>query len=179
MIDRDIDLGQYLPPFLLKFRELQALFHAEEPEFQTVMAESNRAMNNLFVDTADEEGVARREAIIGIKPASEDTLDDRKQTIISESYDNIPFTYRALVQRLKMAQGNDDVRVVYDDVDPYLLHISTFATTQAQKDRTDRIIETMIPANMSYSTANAVMCEGTVTLHYGIGLSYTDLYRHT
>ena len=75
---RTIDLKEYLPDVLKDVQEMRAIMEAETPEVQAIWDACEDCMNDQFISEATENGVARREKMLGITPFATDTLDDRK-----------------------------------------------------------------------------------------------------
>ena len=74
---RAIDLKEYLPDVLKDVQEMRAIMEAETPEVQAIWDACENCMNDQFISEATENGVARREKMLGITPFATDTLDDR------------------------------------------------------------------------------------------------------
>ena len=70
---RTIDLKEYLPDVLKDVQEMRAIMEAETPEVQAIWDACEDCMNDQFISEATENGVARREKILGITPFATDT----------------------------------------------------------------------------------------------------------
>ena len=73
-----VNIIKYWIKELRKIREFQELAKTEDLEFLRLYGETDRALKNLFIETADEYGVKRLEKIAGIYPEAEDTLEQGK-----------------------------------------------------------------------------------------------------
>ena len=89
---RTIDLLGYLPDVLKDTKEMQAIMAAEMPEIQALWQACEDVLNDQFIVEATENGVARREKMLGISPFATDTLDDRKFRILSRYNEQLPYT---------------------------------------------------------------------------------------
>ena len=58
---REIDLMEYLPMYMRKYREVGAALEAQEPEFVLAWKAAERTLYNEFIETADEAGISRFE----------------------------------------------------------------------------------------------------------------------
>ena len=67
---RTIDLKEYLPDVLKDVQEMRAIMEAETPEVQAIWDACEDCMNDQFISEATENGVARREKMLGITPLS-------------------------------------------------------------------------------------------------------------
>lgn len=170
---RTVDLWQYLPPFLKDFKELKDLLSAEQPEFQTLAGELDALRDDFFIETASEKAIGRYEKFLKIRPEINETLESRRANVLSRWYDGLPYTVRALKKRISVLQGNDNVNISFDDNDPFHILIETNMEQPGQVDNLIYILETMLPANLYYSSQN--MIRGTVNLALGgaIGSSMT------
>ena len=102
---RTIDLKEYLPDVLKDVQEMRAIMEAETPEVQAIWDACEDCMNDQFISEATENGVARREKMLGITPFATDTLDDRKLRLLSRYNENIPYTRKSLAALLESLCG--------------------------------------------------------------------------
>ena len=176
MVERTVDLWEHLPSFLKKFRELDKLLEAEKPEFQLLVHNGLKLLNNLFILTADEDGLERFEKILKIYPSADDTVETRRKTVMVQWYTKDVYTLKTLRNRIEMLQGNDNVQIVWDDEDNFLLHITTRLDYKGQVDTLAWILECMLPAEVAYDSFNRIEFEDSVTLFYGVGLVGTGYF---
>ena len=94
---RDVDLVSYLPPFLQEYKEINATLTAENPEFSLIWSAKEQILYNCFIATADANGIARYEKILGIYPSPEDTLESRRSRVQVQRTNLIPYTLRSLI----------------------------------------------------------------------------------
>lgn len=134
----------FLPEFLRDFRELREIVVAEEPEFDMLVGYLESALNSMFIETADEMGLGKYEKLLNITPVSTD-IEERRANVMAQWFSNMPFTIRALKERLSMIQGNTNVDAW---VTNYLLHVKTELSTKEQISNARIIIDSMIPANL-------------------------------
>ena len=170
-MSRTVDPWQYVPPFLKEFKELDTLFSAERPEFQTLANELDELEGDFFISSASEKAIVRYEKLMGIRPNASDSLETRRSNALARWYDALPFTIRALKKRLALIQGNDDVDVVIDENNPYHITVYTHMEVDGQIDNLYYILDTMLPANITYSSQNIVGGTVRIGLIYGVGAS--------
>lgn len=151
---RDIDIRNYVPPFLLEYGEFNELYKAENPEFKILDAALDRMADNQFVDSADEAGVSRYEGILKLKNASQYTLEERKLRINAKITDDIPYTWNVLKERLDRLCGAGKYRLELKEKIRTLV-IGTHLSYQAQSEELEKIIKIMRPANMAYVITNS------------------------
>lgn len=78
-------LIEYLPPVISRMKEMQAIMSAEQPEFDLLEKEIDQILANMFILLADETGIARFEAVLGITPGATEQLEDRRLSVLSRA----------------------------------------------------------------------------------------------
>lgn len=158
----------FLPEFLRDFRELREIIVAEEPEFDMLVEYLGSALNSMFIETADEMGLKKYEKLLSITPASTD-IEERRANVMALWFSNMPFTVRALKERLSMIQGNTNVDAW---VTNYLLHIKTELSTKEQISNARIIIDSMIPANLGLQFDYETVVQNVIAW-YGVAALYS------
>ena len=154
---RRIDLWQYLPPYLKRYRELRALLAAEEPEFQGYAEAIGHGMDDLFILTAGESAIRRYEKIAGIHPLPGESLEERRNRVLSVWYTLTPYNLATLLRAMALLQGDDDVAVVFDtDEDPYFVVVETRMSRLGQLLALRRLLMEMTPANLVFDMKSRV-----------------------
>lgn len=115
----DRKLINYLPPVLRTVFEFMQITDAQQPEFERAWEALNFVMDNQFIDTATEEGVAAWEKELNITPFNTDTLDQRKQRIKTAWTYGVVYTYYWLVNWIKNSCGENNPPPTIRD---YVLH---------------------------------------------------------
>lgn len=111
----DRNLIDYLPPVLRSVREFIAVTDAQQPEIEQAWAALDLVMDNQFLESATEEGVAMWEKELAIMPLQTDTLEQRKQRIKAAWTYGVVYTYRWLIGWLQAACGANNPAPVLDD----------------------------------------------------------------
>lgn len=173
MIERTVDLWQYLPEFLKQFRELDGLFEAERPQFQALEHNRQSLLDNLFIETATNEGLKRFESILGLTPSAGETLEVRRSNVLTNWFSNKVYTMKTLLTILQVLQGNNNVQLTWDSVDPFLLHVVTRLEKRGQVDKVYEILEKMLPMNVDYDSDNFIEVNQTIPLYTAVGLTGT------
>lgn len=106
MLDRK--LIDYLPPVLQSVMEFAAITGAQQPEIEAAWDALNLVMDNQFIDTATDAGIAVWEKELGIVPLATDTLEDRKQRLKTAWTYGVVYTYNWLVNWLKTSCGENN-----------------------------------------------------------------------
>ena len=102
----DRKLIDYLPPVLQAVLEYVQITATQQPEFELAWDALNFVMDNQFIDTATEEGVAVWEKELNIVPLNTETLEERKQRIKTAWTYGVVYTYNWLVNWLKTSCGD-------------------------------------------------------------------------
>ena len=146
-----IDMAQYWPPYLQNKQEMLALAHAVKVELQKFQNEVDRVYKNQYVMTADEEGLARFEALpnINIKPRNDATLEDRRMAILAKMQTRLPYTKRMLNQLLKALLGEGMYTLTISTKD-YLVTVIVELKRKNQIQAVADLLRRVIPVNMDY-----------------------------
>lgn len=151
----DVNLVEYLPPFLREYRELKAVMNAENPEFLAVYSAADRVLKNEFIETADEYGISRFEKMLNILPSKEDTLDSRRSRVQARWFTELPYTMRAFLEKLSGLSEYGNI-TVSTDFDHYMVRIDTDFELYGQTDEIERLVELMLPCNISADLKNTM-----------------------
>ena len=171
---RDVDLNAYLPPIMQRYKEPMAALEAENPEFELVWDAVNRTLQNRFIETADEYGISRFEAMLGLFPEAEDTLESRRSRVRSAWFNRLPYTIRVLAQRLKVMCGDGGFILSNDFTEGYSLSITTNLEMYGQVEELDRLLKRMTPCNVVFDVENQVLCKASGTGLFGGGMVFCD-----
>lgn len=151
----NVNLAEYLPPFLREYKEIKAITEAENPEFARLYAEAEKVLRNEFIDTADEEGMARFEKLLGILPSKDDTLESRRARVYSRWFTELPYTLKMFVGRLAQMSGGTEFSVT-EDYEHYRVRVETCFELFGQVDELERLVELMFPCNIIADVKNTI-----------------------
>lgn len=147
---RTIDLTRYLPDVLKDIKEMRAIMEAETPEIRAIWAACEDCMNDQFIAEATENGVARREKILGITPYTTDTLDDRKFRLLAKYNEDTPYTRNRLKNMLTSLCGSDGYYVTFL-TNSFTVNVKVALAVKKQKDVIEELLERVLPYNMVFS----------------------------
>ena len=171
---REINLINYLPPFLQGYRELQAIMTAENPEFQAVSDEGQVVLDNTFIMYSDENGIARFEKMLGIYPLPTDTLESRQSRVLTRWNDVVPYTLKAFISKIAALQGNDNIQITFFG-DQYKLQVVTHLEKHGQQDDLNYLFKTVLPCNLVVESINILDAQSNVVIGIGGGMTYTGV----
>ena len=164
--NRTIDLTEYVPDVLKDVREMRAIMEAETPEVQALWDACEDCMNDQFLSEATENGIARREKMLGMSPFATDTLDDRRLRLLSRYNENIPYTRRSLGALLESLCGGRGY-VLSILTGTFTVKVQVALSAKKQVDTVREMLERILPYNMVF----------TVTLLYNTWAKAKQNYR--
>lgn len=174
---RQVDLIQYLPLFIAKYKEIQHIMNAENPEFQFTADEGERIKDNQFIVSCDFSGIARFERLLKITPSSEDTLESRISRVLIRWNDVAPYTWKVFLQKMDSLCGTDFE--VYADWGNYLLEVITHLDLFGQVNELEHILDFMMPANIQVISKNNLNYKISGNAFVGVGIAFCDLFDLT
>lgn len=147
---RTIDLTEYLPEVLKDVREMRAIMEAETPEVQAIWQACEDCMNDQFLSEATQNGIARREKMLGILPSSGDTLEDRRLRLKSWYAQNIPYTRRGLSSLLESlcGAGGYTLSII---TSTHTVRVKVDLVVKKQKEIIEDLLERVLPLEMAFT----------------------------
>ena len=135
------------PPIMQEIKEFQKIAEIEETFFRRLQQEIQNIVDDQFIQTATEKGIARRERMLKISPFADDTLETRRFRVQGMWNDKLPYTYRVLLERLNSLCGPDGY-VIELNAGEYSMCIKIELTKKRMFDEVVRIARQMVPANI-------------------------------
>lgn len=169
--ERPVDLLGYLPQYLQEYVEMYHLITAENPEFKFVANNCKKVLNNTFILYCDKDGIQRFEKILNIVGSDDETLEFRQSRVMINWNDSVPYTLKALTNKLITMQGNNDIQIVLDG---YKISIITHMDNAGQSDSLWGLFNTMIPCNMEITHKNLVRCNSDGIIFIAAGTNYAQ-----
>lgn len=149
-VGRDIDLKVYLPDVLKDVEELKAIIAAEDPEIEAIWQACEDSMNDQFISEATENGIARREKMLGITPFATDTLDDRRFRLLTRYNENVPYTRKSLENLLASLCGVTGYQLTIVTAS-FSVSVKVNLAVKKQEDSIKELLERILPYNMVYT----------------------------
>lgn len=140
-------IRDYWPEFLQKIKEFSLLADVEDEELDKIKQAIDEILNDQFIETATERGIARREAILGIVPYGDDTLETRRFRVAGKWMNRLPYTMRMLQERLDALLGVGHYEIELHK-EPYILCVKIELIAKRQFDATQKMLREIIPANL-------------------------------
>lgn len=76
-------MNDYYPQVIQSIVDYQAIIDAEYPEIEALAEGRDRVLNDAYLLTMGEERITEWEAVLGIKPLADSSIEDRRETIIA------------------------------------------------------------------------------------------------
>lgn len=163
---RQVDLISHLPQFEQEYRELKQIMIGETPEIQVIEDETEIVKNNQFIVSCDLVGIKRFESLLKITPNPDDTLEARISRVLTRWNGSIPYTYRALVDKLNLMCGDGNYTIV-PNFDAYELEVFVSLYLSGQVEELDYLLSYMLPANIHVTSHNLLYREAVGAVFLG------------
>ncbi len=139
-------LIDYLPEFLRDVEENKAILTlAEQPEVKMTWDALKNVMNDQFVIDATENGISRWEKMLKIIPKNEETLEERKFTILTRINEQLPFTMTTLKSQLNSLCGVNNSEV---SLNGFTLLVKVALSAKNSFNDVTSLLKRIVPANM-------------------------------
>ena len=139
-------LMRKLPGWFKPVIEYDAIEWAHSVPVSTFSADADTIQHNFFVQTADEETIKRIERMLGISAQPSDTLEYRRQRILTATQQTSPFTEWHLRDRLTELFGDDYTLTVYSE--NCTITIYTSSARYGAVELLDELIAATVPAHL-------------------------------
>lgn len=146
-MSRKVVLSNYWLPLLRELHEFKEIAKAEEPELIALLEAVDKTRDNMFIQTADEDGVSRFEKILSIYPSAEDSLETRRFRVQTKWNDQLPYTERELHNRLTSLCGEDGyvLTISYND---YTVDVAVALSNKDALPLVRELLTQIVPCNM-------------------------------
>ena len=141
----DRKLIDYLPEVIAEVKDYQELMKTEQIEIENLWQKAHQALDNQFIESTDENGIARYELMLNISPKETDELELRQFRVLSRYNEQLPYTYVKMLEQLKAICGDQGVKA---DLNGLSLAVKVELTAKGKVDEVKDLLERMIPANV-------------------------------
>lgn len=148
-----IRLESLLPDYYDDVIDMHQLAIAEQPQLDNLHASVMQAESNLFVATADGDGLGIFEDMLGIVVASGSTLESRRKVVFARLLNRKPYTMTYLRAVLSTLGGPATVKL---EADKYQLDVDVSLDQPNQTDELDNILTTIVPVNLTIQARNTI-----------------------
>lgn len=138
---------EYWPEQLKEIEEFKEIDSVENPEINLIWESISDLMDDQFIQTATEKGIARREKMLKIIPFADDSIEDRRFRVLSRWNDKLPYTYRVLLNKLNQLCGENGYTIALNN-NEYTLNIKIELTKKRMFDEVNIMARRIAPANL-------------------------------
>lgn len=139
----------YYPEIMKEIREFKTLAQAEDSALEIIYSELEDIMDNQFVHTAKDYGIARLEKIISLRPKYTETLESRKLKVLTKYNENKPYTIRKIKELLNTICGNGGYFLELNNGE-FLLKVTVELKSKENLDSVEEMLERVVPMNMIF-----------------------------
>ncbi len=152
-MNKNVDLIQHLPLFVAEYKEIQQIMKTENPEFNLLETEAETIQNNQYIITCDENGIGRFERLLNIVPLPDDTLNSRISRCLMRWNETVPYTLKALKNRLDLMCGEGNYQLI-PHFNDYSLELIVSLSLSGQAEELDNMLSYILPANIAVISRN-------------------------
>lgn len=144
---REVDILSYFPSVLHEIREIIEIANIENPSLESVWQAIEDALNNQFILTANEEGLARYEKMLGIKVPGTDSDETRRFRVLTRYNEQAPYTYKVVRMLLDSLLGEGRYDFIRDTSNKTIT-VKLELTVKGQFDAVVAMLERVTPQNI-------------------------------
>ena len=158
-------LIDYLPQVLKEIYEFKVLFDAEDKELAELKASLDDIFKEMFVYTAENEGLKRLENILNLTVSADDDIDFRRFQILTK----LNGSERNLIKKIQIIVGNDfDIDYYWSE---YRLSVKLPLKDKKYLDAVKQMLDETVPLNLIIDAVLKYNTYGTIKtkkLTYGV-----------
>ena len=165
LLEHKADIIKYLPFFMQEYLEMQEITKTEDIEFNWLIESLIKMLDNQFITTCDEDGIARFEQLLQIIPYSNDSLEQRINRVLVLWNNKVPYTMKTLKQMLETLCGSNGYQVILNN-NAYELLINTYFNDTNTLKALNDMLNRVVPANLTINNQSYVTEELFSTFNY-------------
>ncbi|MDE6052163.1 MAG: YmfQ family protein [Lachnospiraceae bacterium] len=189
---------EYYPQIIRQIKEIQQIARAEDIEFSKLRRRMAETIGNMFIFTANEEGIGRFEKMLGITTDTKQKLDDRRLYLLSvlnrqkmslselekllKTYADVELIIDPDAGRLwtKVGDNVSNLKLIYNILDGFMplnisMEFSSEISAILQFLETHKALEMETSIRIRGNVKNAWFLDGSVKLD-GSRLLNVELY---
>lgn len=140
-------LLNYLPKFMANIEEIRAIMNSCEENITDINTKLQEILENFFIKDANLYAIERYENIVGIIPNLVDSLDTRKDKIISKYNETLPFTLEKLILMLNNICGENNYKL-WMEYDKFILNFRLALNKKELKESVNIFLDRIVPVNI-------------------------------
>lgn len=146
-----------IPPHLEaipEFSEIDRVSDIKMLEFEQAVEDLE---DDILISTSTEEGIARREKILGITPLDTQSLQLRRDNVMLAWFDVFPYTRLDLQRRLDLLCGEGNSTAVYD-AENQSMEVRILLVTKERKSAIEEMLERIAPLMIIFNVEILYHC---------------------
>ena len=149
-------LQEYLPPFMTEFREMNTLLETENPEIDAIKGHADALIDDLFIETASVEAIARYEKITGVRPVPGDSLKTRRLRLLLAAGRVERFTIARLIDTAARLGEVVEVQLL----DGFRIALDYISADPENIEILQKEFRASLPAHLEIIVRNVISFEG-------------------
>lgn len=162
------------PEAVTNIEDVRLAIEAGDKVGTMLEAEIDELDRNLSVGTAEESGIARREAMLGIKPLDTAKLEDRRMEVLIKWFDLPIYTETTLRKKLDGAMGEGQYELKID-LDKKSVECKIMTVSHQVWRIVREMLDKMVP--LDYAILASLWRESAQTTYSGAAISQRKLYN--
>lgn len=142
-----MNIRDYWIDELKEVKEFDLIGKIEDEELLSIKQALKDMIDNQFISSSMESGIARREKILGIVPFKDDSPETRRFRITSMWNAQPPYTYESIIKRLNKLCGESGYEIELNHGE-YTLTIKVELTQKRMLDEVKKTTRLITPANI-------------------------------
>lgn len=173
---KEVDILSYWMPVLRNLKEFKEIAKVEEAELRRILEAVEQTLANMFIETANEEGIKRFEKMLNIIPSAEEDISTRRFRVLSKWNNKEIYTDNTLEELLASFCGEGNYKIVrkYNE---YIINIVTNLSIRDAFEAVAEMLRDLLPCNMILELSNQIHIKGYATAYVGGVVSTTLCYE--
>lgn len=138
-------LLDYLPLVFKGIKEFKEICKSEDIELEKIKKIIENEIDNQFIITSDLQGIKRFEKMLNIIPLDNESLEERRFKVLTRWNNEIPYTFKVLVNKLNAICGVDGYKIKIKDLTVTVL---IELVNKNQFEEVKRLLIQLCPANL-------------------------------
>lgn len=148
-----------LPAVYRAVKDMYAYARSLNDELLTSKTYMERIRDNFFIQICDTQTIAYWEALLGITPRADETIEMRRSDVLDHLNNSSPTTEPYVRRRIERLFPDNEYHLWFDEEDPYTLNIDFFTDDEEELSNFKKWFRQMCPAHLYYIIAKAVRAE--------------------
>lgn len=144
-------LRELLPEYYEDVYDMQVIMRVEQVVLDELQTEFEKQQANMFVLTADDDGISVWESMFGLNGVGQ-SLDNRRYAVLAQLLQPQPITIAYLNSVIKRLNINAYIQSVGSD---YHVNLNMQGMNAESGQRLDDLLMRMLPANLTYTRINS------------------------